>query len=122
MFRASLGRQICRYRPHRNRASRQPHQLKTILLQLRHEIVKHGRLRGRQIERLRHEQLLRVAASLRFQSPVLIEKYSLVSDVLIDQQQAFIVSRDDETLIELAQRADVRRERFGSDLSCNLLC
>jgi hypothetical protein len=33
--------------------------------------------------------------------------------VLIDQQQAFIVSRDDETLIELAQRADVRESDSG---------
>ena len=30
-----------------------------------------------------------------------------VSDVLIDQKQTVIISRNDKTLVELAQRADV---------------
>ena len=41
--------------------------------------------------------------------------------LLIDQKQALIVSRDDEAFVELAQRADVCRQRLGSDFACNLL-
>src|SRR5215216_4324743 len=47
---------------------------------------------------------------LRLERTIFVEEYALVRNVLIDQQQPFIVSRDDETLLELAQRPDVRRE------------
>jgi hypothetical protein len=32
--------------------------------------------------------------------------------MLIDKQQAFVVSGDDETLVELAKGTDVRRKRL----------
>jgi hypothetical protein len=55
---------------------------------------------------------LRFSAALGFKRTVFVEEHALVCDVLIDQEQTFVVGGDDEALFELAQRADVGREEF----------
>ena len=70
-------------------------------------MIEDGGLRGREIESFGHEKLLRLASVAQLPGAILVEEDSLVCDVLIDQQQAFVVGRDDEALVELAQRADV---------------
>ena len=51
--------------------------------------------------------MLRLRAALLFERAVFVEQDAFVCDVLIDQQQAFVVGGDDKAFLELAQRVDV---------------
>ena len=52
-----------------------------------------------------------IPSGVRFQRSILIEEDSLVSNMLIDEQQALIVRRHDKTLIQLTERTNVWRQR-----------
>ena len=57
-----------------------------------------------QIERFRKQQILRLDRPLGFTSPKFIEQDSFMCDVLIYQQQSFIVRGDDKTFVKLSER------------------
>ena len=61
------------------------------------------------------------ATTSRFEGAILVEQHALMSDVLIDQQQALFVGRDDEAFVQLAQRTYVGRKRFRFNFTSELL-
>src|SRR4051812_15479479 len=72
------------------------------------------RLCRTEIQRLGKKKILRLDISLRLTASILVEKYSLMSYMLIYEKQSIIIDRDDKAVMHLREGLDLRyRKHFG---------
>ncbi len=105
---------------HRDGAVAERLRIETRTLQLIGDARIFDLLAGRQIEQNRHQKLLAFHAALRLLAQHFLEQNALVRHVLIDDPQAIAPGRDDEAVVNLAERPKIGKRGQALRGFCNV--